>query len=71
MSASHKDFVGETLGAGIEDRLAGTLAVTSVAAWLGARVFRAHNITETRQALDTIATIKGDRIPSRTVRGLA
>jgi dihydropteroate synthase len=71
MSASHKDFVGETLGADIEDRLAGTLAVTSVAAWLGARVFRAHNVTETRQALDMVATIKGDRIPSRTVRGLA
>jgi dihydropteroate synthase len=71
MSASHKDFVGETLGAGIEDRLSGTLAVTSVAAWLGARVFRAHNITETRQALDMIATIKGDRLPSAAVRGLA
>jgi dihydropteroate synthase len=71
MSASHKDFVGETLGAGIEDRLAGTLAVTSVAAWLGARIFRAHNVTETRQALDMIAAIKGDLMPARTVRGLA
>jgi dihydropteroate synthase len=71
MSASHKDFVGETLGTGIEDRLAGTLAVTSVAAWLGARIFRAHNVTETRQALDMVAAIKGDFIPARTVRGLA
>jgi dihydropteroate synthase len=71
MSASHKDFVGETLGAGIEDRLAGTLAVTSVAAWLGARIFRAHNVTETRQALDMVAAIKGDLMPARTLRGLA
>ena len=71
MSASHKDFVGETLGAGIEDRLAGTLAVTSVAAWLGARVFRAHNVTETRQALDMVAAVKGDGTPLRLVRGLA
>jgi dihydropteroate synthase len=71
MSASHKDFVGETLGAGIEDRLAGTLAVTSVAAWLGARIFRAHNVTETRQALDMVAAVKGDLLPSRVVRGLA
>jgi dihydropteroate synthase len=45
--------------------------VTSIAAWLGARVFRAHNVTETRQALDVVATIKGDRIPSRTTRGPA
>jgi dihydropteroate synthase len=71
MSASHKDFVGETLGAGIEDRLAGTLAVTSVGAWLGARIFRAHDVRETRQALDMVASIKGDRAPLRLVRALA
>jgi len=71
MSASHKDFVGETLDAGIDDRLAGTLAVTSVAAWLGARIFRAHDVRETRQALDMVAAIKGDRTPARTVRALA
>ncbi|MGC1753747.1 MAG: dihydropteroate synthase, partial [Trebonia sp.] len=40
LSASRKDFVGETLGAPVEDRLAGTLAVTAVGAWLGARIFR-------------------------------
>jgi dihydropteroate synthase len=71
LSASHKDFVGETLGAGIEDRLAGTLATTAVAAWLGARIFRAHNVTETRQALDMVAAIRGDLLPARMVRGLA
>jgi dihydropteroate synthase len=71
LSASHKDFVGESLGTGIEDRLAGTLAVISVGAWLGARIFRAHNITETRQALDMVAAIRGDMVPARVVRGLA
>jgi dihydropteroate synthase len=71
LSASHKDFVGETLGAGIEERLAGTLATTAVAAWLGARIFRAHNIAETRQALDMVAAIKGDLLPARMLRGLA
>jgi len=71
ISVSNKDFVGETLGAGIEDRLAGTLAVTTVAAWLGARVFRAHNIVQTRQALDMVAAIKSDLQPARAVRGLA
>ena len=70
LSASHKDFVGETLGAGIEDRLAGTLATTAVAAWLGARIFRAHNVAETRQALDMVAAIKGDLLPARMLRGL-
>jgi dihydropteroate synthase len=71
LSASRKDFVGETLGVGVEDRLAGTLAVTSVGAWLGARVFRAHDVTQTRQALDMVSAIRGDLLPARTVRGLA
>jgi dihydropteroate synthase len=71
LSASRKDFVGETLGAGIEERLAGTLAVTSVSAWLGARIFRAHDVTQTRQALDMVSAIRGDLPPARAVRGLA
>ena len=71
ISASHKDFVGETLGAGLDDRLAGTLAVTTVGAWLGARIFRAHDVRETRQALDMVASIRGDRPPARAVRALA
>jgi dihydropteroate synthase len=63
--------VGETLGAGIGDRLAGTLAVTAVGAWLGARIFRAHDVRETRQALDMVAAIRGELTPARLVRGLA
>jgi dihydropteroate synthase len=71
LSASRKDFVGETLGAGIEERLAGTLAVTSVGAWLGARIFRAHDVTQTRRAIDMVSAIRGDLPPARAVRGLA
>ena len=71
MSASRKDFVGETLGVGVDDRLAGTLAATAVGAWLGARIFRAHDVLQTRQALDMVASIKGDRPPARAIRGLA
>jgi len=71
VSGSHKDFVGETLGASLDDRLAGTLATTAVGAWLGARLFRAHDVRETRQALDMVASIKGDRPPARAVRALA
>ena len=71
MSASRKDFVGETLGADIEDRLPGTLAVTAVGAWLGARIFRAHDVAQTRQALDMVGAVRGDLLPARTVRGLA
>ena len=38
----------------------GTLAATAVSAWHGARVFRAHQVAETRQVLDMVASIKGD-----------
>ncbi|KQY23653.1 dihydropteroate synthase [Cellulomonas sp. Root485] len=71
MALSRKDFVGESLDLPAEERLEGTLAATSVAAWLGARVFRAHDVRATRRTLDMVATIRGDRPPARTVRGLA
>jgi dihydropteroate synthase len=70
VSLSNKDFVGETLGKPVGERLTGTLATTSLCAWLGARVFRAHNIDETRQTLDMVATVRGTRPPARTTRGL-
>jgi dihydropteroate synthase len=41
-----------------------------VAAWLGARIFRAHNVAEVRQALDMVASIRGDRPPTLARRGL-
>ena len=71
MALSRKDFVGETLDLPAEDRLEGTLAATTVAAWLGARVFRAHDVRATRRTLDMVASIRGDRPPARAVRGLA
>jgi dihydropteroate synthase len=71
VSLSNKDFVGETLDRAVPDRLVGTLATTAISAWLGARVFRAHNVRETRDTLDMVATIRGDRAPSYTRRGLA
>jgi len=71
VSLSHKDFIGETLNAARDERLAGTLATTAVCAWLGARVFRAHQVTQTRHVLDMISAIRGDLPPSRAVRGLA
>ncbi len=71
VSLSHKDFIGETLNAGRGERLTGTLAATSVCAWLGARVFRAHDVRRTRQVLDMVCAIRGDLAPARAVRGLA
>jgi dihydropteroate synthase len=66
---SRKDFVGESLGLEADDRLEGTLASTAIAAWLGATVFRAHDVQATRRVVDMVAVIRGDRRPVRAVRG--
>jgi dihydropteroate synthase len=71
VSLSNKDFVGETLGLPPEERLPGTLAATAVSAWHGARIFRVHQVRESRQVVDMVAAIRGDRPPARAVRGLA
>ncbi|WNV82409.1 dihydropteroate synthase [Umezawaea sp. Da 62-37] len=71
MALSNKDFIGETLGADVGDRVDGTLAATAVAAWTGARVFRAHEVRQTRRALEMVASIAGTRTPTRVLRALA
>jgi dihydropteroate synthase len=71
VALSNKKFIGETLDAATGERLTGTLAATAIAAWQGARVFRAHQVRETRQVLDMVASIRGSRPPSVARRGLA
>lgn len=70
MALSRKDFVGETLGLPAEERLEGTLAATALAAWMGASVFRAHDVRATRRVLDMVAAVRGDLAPVRAVRGM-
>ncbi|WP_413785765.1 dihydropteroate synthase [Intrasporangium zincisolvens] len=67
---SRKDFVGESLDLPAEERLEGSLAATAVAAWLGATVFRAHDVRATRRVLDMVATIRGDRPQAVALRGV-
>lgn len=71
VSLSNKDFVGETLDRPVKERVIGTLATTAVSAWLGAQVYRVHEVAETRQVLDMVATIAGHRPPAVARRGLA
>jgi dihydropteroate synthase len=71
VSLSNKDFVGETLDKPVGERLLGTLATTAVSAWLGAQVYRVHQVAETRQVLDMVASIRGTRPPAVARRGLA
>jgi dihydropteroate synthase len=70
VAVSNKDFVGETLDLPVDGRLVGTLAATAIAAWHGARMFRTHQVAATRQLVDMVASIRGDRPPAAALRGL-
>jgi dihydropteroate synthase len=70
VSLSNKDFVGETLDLPVGSRLTGTLAATAVCALAGARIYRVHEVVETRQTVDMVSTIAGRRPPTRAIRGL-
>ena len=71
VALSNKEFVGETLDVPLEGRLTGTLAATAISAWLGARVFRAHQVRPTCEVLDMVSAVRGDRPPAVARRGLA
>jgi dihydropteroate synthase len=58
VAVSNKDFIGETLGEPVEKRGVGTMAVLGVSAWLGARVFRVHDVASARRALDAVAAAR-------------
>jgi dihydropteroate synthase len=70
VSLSNKDFVGETLDLPTNERLTGTLAATAVCALAGARIYRVHEVVETRQVVDMVWSIAGRRPPRRAIRGI-
>jgi dihydropteroate synthase len=70
VSLSNKDFVGETLDLPVGERLTGTLAATALCAAAGARIYRVHEVVETRQTVDMVWSVAGRRPPRRAIRGL-
>jgi dihydropteroate synthase len=58
VAVSNKDFVGETLGLPTDQRQEGTAAALAISAWLGARVFRVHNVAAARRALGAVAWVR-------------
>ncbi|MDQ3760368.1 MAG: dihydropteroate synthase [Actinomycetota bacterium] len=63
VAVSNKDFIGESLGLPVTERLEGTLAVISLCAWMGVRVFRVHNVKEARRAIDMVSVVMGKKEP--------
>jgi dihydropteroate synthase len=64
VAVSHKDFIGETLGLPVRERGDGTVAVLAVCAWLGARVFRVHDVRAAREALAAVTSLRAGPSPA-------
>lgn len=50
LGASRKNFIGKTLGLEVNDRLEGTLAVTSIGVMKGADIVRVHDVLQNARA---------------------
>jgi dihydropteroate synthase len=64
-AVADKDFIGETLGLPVGERAEGTIATLAVCAWLGARVFRVHDVPATREALAAVADLRAAAVRER------
>ncbi len=64
-AVSNKDFVGETLGAQVGDRLAGSLAAAVLCVVQGARVVRMHDVPAAVAAIRMTEAVLGLRRPAR------
>jgi len=62
VAVADKDFIGETLSISgallVDQRAEGTIAALAVCAWLGARVFRVHNVPAARAALAAVTELQ-------------
>jgi len=58
VGASRKSFIGSVLDLRVAERLEGSLAVAAVAAWQGAHVIRAHDVTETVRVVRMVDAIR-------------
>jgi len=60
VAVADKDFIGESLGLPVDQRAEGTIATLAVCAWLGARVFRVHDVPAARAALSAVAQAQAE-----------
>lgn len=70
VAPSRKDVVGETLGLAPAERLEGTLALVSLATYLGARVVRVHDVRATVRTVRMVEAVQGLSLPGAPLRGL-
>jgi dihydropteroate synthase len=52
IGVSRKSIIGKLLNVSVEERLAGSLALASLAVWQGAKIVRTHDVRETVQVVN-------------------
>ncbi|MFT7235245.1 MAG: dihydropteroate synthase [Methylophagaceae bacterium] len=52
IGVSRKSLIGKLLNVSVEERLAGSLALASLAVWQGAKIIRTHDVRETVQVVN-------------------
>lgn len=61
VGVSRKSMIGALTGRPVEQRLAGGIALGTLAAWSGAKVIRSHDVAATRDALAVTAAVLAPR----------
>ncbi|WP_243638195.1 dihydropteroate synthase [Rubrobacter taiwanensis] len=62
VGTSRKSFLGLITGAGVKDRVFGTVATSVMAYERGATIFRVHDVRANREALKVAAAIRGEDV---------
>ena len=70
VALSNKDFLGETLGLPVDQRVEASLACAAASVMLGARMVRVHETLQTVRAVRTVEAVLGWRRPAAAARGL-
>jgi len=55
---SRKSLLQALTGRPVDGRLAGSVALATLAAWRGARIIRAHDVAATRDAMQVVAALQ-------------
>jgi len=63
VAVADKDFIGEALDLPVDQRAEGTIATLAICAWLGARIFRVHDVPAACQALSAVAAMRPPGAP--------
>jgi len=60
VGVSRKSMIGQVLEVPVAERLAGSLALATLAAWLGAAIVRTHDVRETVHAVKMACAVRGE-----------